>query len=148
MKPDMSVSEMLDSFIYIAHGSSVIDRKERDWPLAAWQFSDKYVRRNFVYSVGDLKRYFAHRVVKSKWASDRRDPLNDWLTNPRKFAVATLGDAIKLADAAARGQVEPRIVLDSFIKNTEARAAKLRRLPPPWLDKNGNINKLCRPDLP
>lgn len=133
MKPDMSVSEMLESFIYIAHGSCVIDRKERDWPLAAWQFSDKYVRRNFVYSVGDLKRYFAHRVVKSKWASDRRDPLNDWLTDPRKFTVATLADAIKLAADAARGQVEPRIELSSFIKNTEARAAELLRSLPPWV---------------
>ncbi|MCA9906575.1 MAG: hypothetical protein H7A18_03230 [Sinobacteraceae bacterium] len=133
MKPDMSFSEMLDSFIYIARGSCVIDRRDRDWALAAWQLSEKYIRQNYVYRAGDLRRYFAHRVVKSKWASDRCDPFNDWLTSPHKFTVATLADAIKLADAAARGQVEPRMDIDSFIKNTEARAAEQRRSLPPWV---------------
>lgn len=133
MKPDMSVSDMLDSFIYIARGSCVIDRRDRDWALAAWQLSEKYIRQNYVYSAGDLKRYFAHRVVKSKWKSDRRDPFNDWLMNPAKFTAATLSEAIKLADTVARGQVESRINIDSFIKNTEARAAELLRPLPPWV---------------
>ena len=128
MTPDMSVSEMLDSFIYIARGSCVIDRRDRDWALAAWQLSEKYIRQNYVYSAGDLKRYFAHRVVKSKWKHERRDPFGDWLMNPAKFTAATLADAMKLADAAARGKIEPRIDVDAMLK----RAAAIKPTPPPW----------------
>jgi hypothetical protein len=132
MKPDMPNYEMLNSFVFIAHGSRVIDRKERDWRRADWLHSEKYIRKNMVYTVADLKRFFAHRVVKSKWTYERRDPFNDWLKDPRKFTAATLAEAIDFADAAARGNVEPRIDIESIIQNGLARAKAIKPPPPPW----------------
>lgn len=126
MKPDMSVSEMLDSFIFIVKGSRVIDRRMTNWGDAYW-LPESY-SKHMVYSAGDMKRYFAHRVVKSKWKSDRRDPFNDWLINPAKFTAATLAEAMKLADAAARGEIEPRIDVEALLK----RAAATKPTPPPW----------------
>lgn len=124
MTPDMSVTEMLDSFIYIVSGSKVIDRKDRritDWGQAYW-LPEKYVK-HIVYSMSDLKKYFAHRVIKSKWKHEKRDPFNDWFAHPRRITAATLGDAMKFADAAARGLIEPYIDIDEMIRNE---IAKLR----------------------
>lgn len=114
MTPDMSVGEMLDRFILIAKGSRVIDRKETSWGKYLW-LDDKLVK-SMVYSVPDLKTLFAHRVVKSKYAYERRDPLGDWLKHPHKFTAASLFDAMKLADDAARGNVQPRIHLNTLAR--------------------------------
>lgn len=128
MTPDMSVSEMLNSFIFVTKGSRVIDRHAADWGCCYW-LDEKEVR-NLVFSVSDLKRYFAHRVVKSKWKSDRRDPFNDWLTHPLKFTATTLHEAMKLAHMAANGGIEPRIDVEAIIRN--ARAVSFKKDPVPW----------------
>ncbi len=115
MTPDMSVAEMLDSFVYIAKGSKVIDRRMTNWGQAYW-FPEKEVK-HMVFSMADLKKYFFHRVIKPKWKHEKRDPFNDWFAHPRRFTAATLGDAMKFADAAARGLVEPYIDIDEMIRH-------------------------------
>jgi hypothetical protein len=132
MNPNMSVAEMLDRFIYIVKGSRVIDRKAVDWGRAYW-LDERYVKGH-VYTVAELKRYFAHRVsIKFKkyprFGSERivTDPFGSWLTHPHRFTTPALDDAMLFADAAVRGLFAPRIELDAMV----ARATK--PLQPPWV---------------
>lgn len=133
MTPDMTAAEMLDRFIFIAKGSRIIDRKQTNWGRFLW-LDEKYVN-NMVYSVAELKRCFAHRVIKSKWSMDRRDPFGDWLKHPQRFIQPTLTDAMRFADEAARGLIQPRIDLSAQLRDFDAKVARAKSLED-WAKKN------------
>jgi hypothetical protein len=138
MNPNMSVIEMLDSFIFVVKGSRVIDRKATDWSKAyyrAYWMGEKYVRDK-VYTFSELKKYFSHRVVKSEWRPERRDPFKDWFMNPLRFTCQTPLDAMEFAAMAARGHFEPLINIDAIVKVGEARVkarATIPTPPPAWI---------------
>lgn len=120
MTPEMSTLEMLDSFILIVKGSRIIDRNELDWGDAYWQ-NDNHVR-GLVYTVGELKRYFAHRVFKSKYKSDCADPFNDWLLHRFKLTAPTLRDAMRLAYNVSEGLMKKPSVIQFETLKAEAEA--------------------------
>jgi hypothetical protein len=123
MTPEMSVTQMLDSFVLIAKGSRVIDRKMANWGELYW-LPEKEVD-HMVFSVANLRIYFGHR------RTNRADPFKEWLTHPLRRSVPTLGEAMKFADAAARGQIAPYIDVEAIVRNGKLRA--LNSLPiPPW----------------
>ena len=118
MTPDMSVTEMLDSFVFIAKGSRVIDRKMVNWDLLSWLSEEEmeYV----VFSVADLRMYFAPR------RTGRIDPFKEWLTHRYRRSVPTFGNALQFVAAAARGQIAPYIDVEAIVRNGLARHASSR----------------------
>lgn len=102
MKPKMSVSQMLNSFIFIVKGSRVIDLTEANWSNLRW-VDDRFVKDK-VYSLSELRQHFAYPPRASKWNST---PLEQWLAHPRRMTAPTLSDAMRLADEITRGLVQP-----------------------------------------
>lgn len=120
MTPDMSVPAMLDRFIYVVKGSRIIDRTATDW--GRWHLcNDNYVK-HMVYSLSDLKRYFSHRRTRFE------DPFDKWFKHKDRFTAPNLVEAMRLADLASKGFVEPRIDVDQILWN-----ARLRRDAPDWV---------------
>lgn len=117
MHPDMSLNEILNSFIFITKGSCVINRHQTDWREASF-LPRKVITAAWVYSKADMKNYFAHRVRQSKW--DKGDPFTDWLKHPRRLTVLTLDEAMTLADRIARGLVPPTIDLAEMERRARA----------------------------
>src|SRR5688572_26082772 len=119
MTPDMSVADMLDSFIYIVKGPRVINRKAINWGEAYW-LDERQIRRH-VYTVSEMRAYFRHRIsikiiTHPRFCRERKvtDPFNAWLTHPNRFIALTLSEAMRFADMAARGQIPPRINMEAI----------------------------------
>ncbi len=136
MHPNMSVCDMVDSFIFIMKGSRVINRHATDWGDISYFPPQFYKDR--VYTLAEMKRLFAHRVHKSKWKAT--DPFQDWLNHPRRLTAVTLHEAMALADRIARGLISPIIDVDAIMRNSprslafvemEARQGRL----PSWATK-------------
>jgi uncharacterized protein (DUF885 family) len=105
---------MVDSFIYIVKGSRVLDRTcNADWRVL--RHAKESYANSHVINMADLRRYFSHR--RSRY----RDDLDKWFNDPRRLTVATLSEALKLADEAARGLIPPRIDVDKMLAADEAR---------------------------
>lgn len=121
MTPDMSVTEMVDSFVYVVKGSKVIDRRMTDWGQAYWA-PEGYIK-HMVLSLADMRTYFGHR--RTKWS----DPIKEWLKHPSRLTAPSLADAMKLADAVKRGEIEPIIDVDAIIRNGKINSA----VPPHWM---------------
>ncbi|MEI2790469.1 MAG: hypothetical protein V9E93_16550 [Steroidobacteraceae bacterium] len=128
MNPDMSVDAMLDRFVFVVKGSRVIDRTATDWSRWLW-YEEKYVK-HLVYTLAEMRAYFRHRVRVERWARSPKtvqDPFNAWFMHRDRFTEQTLSDAMRFADRAARGLVEPRIDVDEMLRRATAKNSA-----PPW----------------
>lgn len=105
MTPNMSLDEMLDSFIYVVKGSRVLDRFSTDWSRWLW-LEEKYFG-HLVYTVGDLKGYFARNESRRRFAA--------WMENPHRMSSMTIGQAVWFAADLSRGNFVPRIDVGSMI---------------------------------
>jgi hypothetical protein len=121
MNLDMSIEEMVDTFIYVIADRSVIDWRERDWERVRW-LPRTYVAPS-VYKLSALTKFYRKAVIEQ------------WLKHSERKVVATLQEAVELAAQLRRHNLwtDGVVFIDIAAIERNAKIAARLKNSPDWI---------------